>query len=354
VTLPPDTEVTVRAPVNGNPNSVIFRQEGQPDRSMTSQGDYWETDPFQPAQGSFSIVVDGADANACMGFVYIGANGRVFVDSGLAGVTPPMFEEDWEDGTLPPWISTGTGWALTQSDAHEGSWSLTDSPNGNYGTDVDQAVAYPQTFNMQQLSSPELVFYHKFAFAGGDKGIVEVRAGGTTSWKSVIDFGPNESTDIWTAVIVDLSAYAREPELELRFRIDTDRSAATVADGWYIDDIALQSGGRNNGNYDPGERFLEGADVTLQQRNPDTGDFAQWDGSATRQSNPQRTETGTGSYGFYGLPPGEYRVTVKSDLGVVLSKVYAVWDGTFSFDVPLIGMEPIYLPVVANRYRVGP
>ena len=346
VTLPAGAQVKVRVPVDSGATRVVFSQPGQPEHEMTSRIDYWETESFEPVEGNFRISVDGRDTSECFGFIFLGNAGRVYLDTGIGG--DPDFQFDFENNDISEWIRTGSAWGLTDVNAHESRYSLTDSPAGNYGPGVDQSVAYVRSFNMLSIASPELTFWHTYRFASGDSGSVEVSTN-NTSWTSIARF--NSTRGDWVAEKVSLEAYAKEPILHLRFRFRSDGNPTTVDDGWYIDDIAIGPGGADNGRYDTGEPLVEDARVTLLQRNPDTGAWREWEGGPTGQTNPQTTD-GSGTYGFYNLPPGEYRVMVDSqDLGVVASDILPVWDGTLSIDIPVVGREPIFFPIT---YKARP
>ncbi len=345
VTLPEGVPVRVRVPVSGNASSVIFSQPGQPDREMTSRIDYWETEPFEPAQGNFSLIVDGQSSSECFGFIYLGNAGRIFTDTGIPA--EPAFLWDFEDQDRSDWISDANSWALTDVDAHSGRFSLTDSPGGNYGTDLDDSVTTLRAIDMRNIEAPRLTFWHRYRFADGDRGSVEVSTD-NRSWTTLADF---ESTrDLWVNEGLSLEDYSDARTLWLRFRIETDRNER-VDDGWYIDDIAIGPGGDDNGQFDPGEPVVTDASVTLLQRNPDTGAWRSWEGGPTGQVNPQTTDQ-SGTYGFYNLPAGEYRVEVSSrNLGVVVSDIIPVWDGSLSIDVPLTGRQPVFFPTLHKNAR---
>lgn len=364
VTLPRDTEVrlAVAGPIAGSPTRVALVQEGQPDVPLSLNPDgTWRTPPFQPVQGGFALSVDGGQDVQCLGYIYIGGTGRIFADIGAPG--DPVLSADFEEG-LGQWVGQ-TGWVRTPL-GHRSGWSVAIAglqvdangnpvlgPDGrpirrNYGPDIDSAITYGGSFNLQGIPSPQVTFFHQYSIARGDRAVLEVRTSDTGSWVQVKSYATGLIDD-WRSETVSLERYAEERRVEIRFRLESDRDPATVSWGWYVDNVAVGPGGLDNGRYDEGEPLLADAVVTLRQRNPDTGIWTDWDGRPTGQSNPLVTDT-DGSYGFYSLPAGEYRLAVAhTQYGVHTVDPIAVWDGTFSVDVPLRGTTPIYMPYTVNR-----
>lgn len=119
---------------------------------------------------------------------------------------------------------------------------------------------------MPNVSEPvSLVFWHKWTFdsenACNDGGILEFSINGGTTWTQVAKnyiltntyngtVKANVSNplvgkpawctveDTWVKSVVDLT-FAKGKTIEFRFRLGTGRDGA--AEGWYIDDIQLQS-----------------------------------------------------------------------------------------------------------------
>lgn len=365
VTIPPATEITVAVPVTGNPSKVSFIQPGQPEipLSFRAASGLWESAPFLPRQDTYDLTVDGEASGACRGFLYVGETGVVFSDSGVQA--PPTVSEDFESGKLTDWVTDGGGWALAQKEAGDrsrsGAWALTDSPitdanpSGRYGPSWDAKVTYVHPIDMLEIPSPQLVFWHKYRFAAGDSGALEVRVAG--NWVPVKTF--MDVSGGWKAEIIPLDAYSRENQLQFRFRMRTDVRDNTLDDGWTIDDVVLGSGGRGNGRFDQvlsgqgtGEPAVDDAKITLFRRNADTGVWSQWaPAPGSPQVNPQQTDA-MGRYGFYGLPVGEYRVTAESrKYGIRQTPIIPIWDGVFAREIPILAGEPIYLPSVRRGFQ---
>jgi hypothetical protein len=205
--------------------------------------------------------------------------------------------------------------------------------------------------NLRQVVAPTLRFWHHYTLGSGDHAYVEGRAGADGRWIILQDY--EDVSTGWKAVSIPLDEFAREPRFYVRFRMRTD--SRQEADGWYIDDVSIGSGGEMNGRYDLGEPLIENAEVTLRQRNLDTGVWQEWWGGPTGQINPQRTDA-AGRYGFFSLPAGEYQIDVVppsgSDFGPYTSPVQAIWSGTMVHNAPLSGTAPMYLPVTVKSFRI--
>lgn len=361
VTLPPSTMVTVQVEVRGSPTAVEFVQPGRPAVPFTARANGWRTDLFQPAPGMFTIRINGQGGAFCQGFVYFGGLGRVFADTGAPG--DPLFTIDFEDPTvLSNTLRMG---AFVRSDVKPfgaGRWSAATSPGVDaegkprpYARSAEYVMSFLNPIDLASIPSPVLTFQHQFYLATGDSITIEGRASSADPWvtlgKSVtdpdgwkIDKGSNNN---WTGVAIPLDTFARSSRFELRFAMKSNADNL-VSEGWYLDDISVRPGGSNNERYDVGEPLLAGATVTLLQRDPESGEFVSWDASRTGQNNPQSTDS-DGRFGFFSLPPGEYRVLVvrsgaSGGLAPFQSEAFIVLDGSFVIDVPLSGGKLIYLP----------
>jgi hypothetical protein len=274
--------------------------------------------------------------------VYPGGGGFVFADSGVDGNA--ILNEGFE-GQLTGWRVTPP-WGLSTLNAFASAQSLSTNPQGGkYGAGLDAEAILPGPIDLPEIPSPEITFQELHHFAPRDKGYLEIQnAGG--SWKKVAEW--EDANGAWTASKISLEEFGDLTQAFLRFRLDTVDSSPG-GDGWWIDNIEISPGGARNGRYDVGEPLIADAEVLLEQRNLVTGLWEEWDPLPTGQSNPQETDS-AGRYGFYNLPPGEYRIRVA---GVARSPVLAVWTGTFDYQMPVGGTSPVYLPITAKQGRIG-
>jgi len=354
VTLSADVDVRVRVRATGSPSAVSFVQEGHDPIALRSEGGgVWRSEAFRPQPGTFTLRAEGggSEASFCDGYVFIGGSGRVFADEGAPG--EPLFREDFESGD-DRWDIQPT-WDLTTEKSHSGSFSLTDSPGGNYLNGVTLEARIREPLDLRSSVAPVLRFWHWHWLARRDEVRVEARICSTCEWEVLRLPDGNEAAwreigNLWKPVELPLAAYQRQPRVYLRWLIEAN--AEDNADGWYIDDVSVSNGGVLNGKYETGESLIEGARVTLFRRNPDTGAYVRWDATPTGQANPQITDS-EGRYGFFFLAPGEYRVMVEDVDGMepFLSDPAVILTGTFDVDVPLKKAAPIYLPVSSKAHR---
>ncbi len=358
VTLPPGTPVVVQVEVRGSPSAVEFVQPGRPAVPFSPRASGWRTEPFQPAPGTFTIRINGQGGAFCQGFVYFGGLGRVFSDTGAPG--DPIVQVGFEDpAALSDTLRMGAFVRTDSKPNATGTWSAATSPGAKYVPNAEYVISFLQPIDLSSIPSPVLTFQHMYWLEPGDTITVEGRASSAASW-TTLGRGPSDpdgwkldkgSINVWSGVILPLEAFERSSRFELRFILKAN-SDARVAEGWYLDDITIRPGGTNNQRYDTGEPLVGGAQVTLLQRSPETGAFVPWNAAPTDQRNPQTTDS-NGRFGFFSLPPGEYRVLVVRSGGSLApfqSDAYVVLDGSFVIDVPLSGGPQIFLPYVARGH----
>ena len=172
------------------------------------------------------------------------------------------FVEDFETGASA-WSSTGTGntWAQSGARVNTGSfaWKATDPAAAS-----DQQLLSPTIVLPTGQSPLTLQFFHyrdiEERSAGGcyDAGVLEVSTDGGSNWAAIPDVamqtdpytGAIQSGNVlvgrngwcnlknWTRSVVDIDAYAGQTA-RFRFRLTSDGSVG--AEGWYIDDVRVQS-----------------------------------------------------------------------------------------------------------------
>ncbi|MFZ6027566.1 MAG: S8 family serine peptidase [Chloroflexota bacterium] len=176
-----------------------------------------------------------------------------------------LFQDDFESGAAG-WASSGAGntWTLAAARPYAGSYSYRATGSSTVSDQrlVSPAVALPagaghsltlQYWNWQAIEDR----------AGGcyDGAILEISADSGTTWTQLLNAvlqtdpydGPvstsysnplggldawcGDPAD-WTESVVDLDAYAGQT-VQFRYRLGTDSS--TSREGWYVDDVVVQS-----------------------------------------------------------------------------------------------------------------
>jgi prepilin-type N-terminal cleavage/methylation domain-containing protein len=173
-----------------------------------------------------------------------------------------FFFDDMESGTSK-WTAESP-WAQITSDYHSETTCWTDSPGGDYQNNVDTKLT-SETIDLSGSTSPVLNFWHHYRIrstgpSGEDFGDVEISTNGGGSWTRIQRYEGNQNS--WENVKLDLSAYAGQANVKIRFRLITDGSG--TRDGWYIDDVSVSE-----------ERVdWPTLMVRLEERVPSSGRFA--------------------------------------------------------------------------------
>ena len=146
----------------------------------------------------------------------------------------PGLYDDMEHGSSL-WVADPP-WALIASDAHSPTHSWTDSADGDYANNTN--VSLPSVpFRLTGLLSPLLRFWTHYQLEDYyDYGRVELSTSAGISWTTVATYTGEVLG--WVEEQVDLSDYANQPVVQLRFRLISDYQ--TTYDGWYVDDVDVR------------------------------------------------------------------------------------------------------------------
>lgn len=143
----------------------------------------------------------------------------------------PVFSDGFELN-VSNWVSTGT-WNRISSEYFSGSYSLTDSPNGNYQNNSNTICRLASPIPLQGLQNADIQFQLKRSLAlDGDILIVEASTNGST-W---IALGFYEGSSDWEAQSYSLNSFLGN-NLHFRFRLNTSES--TTSAGVFIDDVKI-------------------------------------------------------------------------------------------------------------------
>ena len=197
------------------------------------------------ATGSIRVFPAGTPTAVASTDPYTGV-APLTVDFSAAGSSDPngivLYEWDFE-GAFEDDMEFGSGnwtaqdpWAIIDSDAHSGSHCWTDSPSGDYADLVNTSLV-TRSFDLTNSTEVTLIFWHHYAFTSYGKGIVEISTAGSDTYTEMTYFSGTQ--DDWTRASVDLSTYAGE-SVRIRFRLYNEHYYN--ADGWYIDDVAIEGG----------------------------------------------------------------------------------------------------------------
>lgn len=157
--------------------------------------------------------------------------------SNMVTVTPlpPMifpFFDDFESGAMY-WNFEGS-WGLSTSQYYSSAHSITESPNGDYGNNLDiSATLY--SFSLEFAESASLSFWTRYTLeANYDYTYLQISTNGTT-WTTLETFNGSQST--WVQKDYSLNDYLGETYLLIRLKFESDQYV--TEDGLYIDDLEL-------------------------------------------------------------------------------------------------------------------
>lgn len=261
-----DFELTPWPRISG---TVIEAGTGQPLSATVTAGAFQTT--TNPADGAYQVIVGpgtydvtalAADhARAILHDVAVVAGTTTTVDFELAPMAT-LFFDDVESGnagwTVDSDVPAGTTWTIVVDDDPDHAWFSSDADS----TKDDRLTAGPFTVTEGAVLS----FAHHWVFEGSstywDGGVLEVSTDGVT-WQDVLAAGgsfveggytgtlsgstgnPIGGRQAWTSdsggtvqTVVDLSPLGTA-DLWFRFRLGCDSSVG--ADGWWVDDVLLQS-----------------------------------------------------------------------------------------------------------------
>ncbi len=158
----------------------------------------------------------------------------------MALQVPPLLY-NFDDGTRQGWTTNGI-WNVNTIYANSGTYSVTDSPLGNYLDSINSSLISPM-IDLTGTTAPKLKFWHRYVLEdAADYGYVELSIDGGVNWTNITPatiYGNRYSGTVstFTSVIVDLTAYKSSNQVVIRFRLQTD--SGMFYDGWYIDDIEI-------------------------------------------------------------------------------------------------------------------
>lgn len=157
----------------------------------------------------------------------------------IAWEEPPAFFDSFEDGA-EKWILDGS-WAVTDESAYDGTYSLTESPGGNYAANINisATIADPIDLSGDGIYGATLSFWTEYSIEEGaefDNLFIEASADGGTNW-DVLKFLEGEGV-AWHEETVDVSGYVGSSDFKFRFRFYADGGYETS--GCYIDNVKLE------------------------------------------------------------------------------------------------------------------
>ena len=262
---------------------------------------------------ALEIEFDGTAVRRPIGPIVVGTPVAVFSDDASSAGA-------WD---------TGSGWGLTGSNTSPPS-AFTDSPSGDYPNGTTNALTLSEPLDLSGGASPQLRFMARWDIES-NWDFVQIRAStdganwtplaGTRTRSGSGDGvqptgepGYDGAQGEWVEELVDLGAFAGEPEVYLQVRLRSDGSV--TEDGFYVDDLAVETFA--NGSTVTNEAGAQPARVALYDNYPNP--------FARRTTVPFEVgEAGPVSLAVYDLLGQRVRVLVEGPLAAGAHR--AVWDG---------------------------
>jgi hypothetical protein len=151
------------------------------------------------------------------------------------GLRVNEFFDDVESGA-GGWTKGGVNnfWNITTSQYHSSNHSWADSPSGNYANNTNSWLR-SANIDLSGLSAIQVSAWVKYTLETGyDNVYLDYSADGGATWSEIDSFS---GTSNWVQISYDVPALDDQANASIRFRLVSDGS--TVADGIYIDDVAI-------------------------------------------------------------------------------------------------------------------
>ena len=176
-------------------------------------------------------------SNYGLNSVHIGAPG-VNILSTVPAAIIAVWSDNFDDGNIGNWTSGGIDntFGLSNTVSFNGSYSLSDSPSGNYLNNTDSWIRSP-VLNLLNYHGAVLEF--KFTGESEDSYdylYVETSTDGI-NWISRGDYITGNYSDAWYQAYVDLGSCDGKSSCFYRFHFFSDN--VTTYDGFYIDDVKV-------------------------------------------------------------------------------------------------------------------
>lgn len=190
-----------------------------------------------------------------------------------------LFEDYVENG--------GSQWTAESPWAIEQATHLYFSPSEAWRAgNANASLTMVTPINLADVDKAAFKFNTSHKFGGGEAGYIEVSTTGNPPWTPMLML-TGSSTWSGQTKFVDLSTYAGQPAVYLRFRLN---SAGGSSDGWYVDDMVVSGmpDSDNDGLSDDEENS-----IGTNPNNPDTDGDGMPDGWEVNQGfNPLVNDAG--------------------------------------------------------------
>ncbi len=217
--------------VSGVPVSLASVQYGVASGTTDANGQY----QIQTVPGTATLQVSASGyASASMSLTTTA--GQSVVQDIQLDPYCDVFFDDVESG-VSNW-QADSPWAIVAQTGGSPSHAWTDSPDGDYANNLNISLT-SGLLDLSGATDPKLSFIHQCDTESGyDFGYIEASADGGVTWQTLYQC---DNQAAWQNHVLDLSAYAGQPDVRIRFRLQTDSSVTRP--GWSIDDVRVTGWG---------------------------------------------------------------------------------------------------------------
>jgi hypothetical protein len=138
------------------------------------------------------------------------------------------------------WIKST--WRRNTLDSYSGSYSITESPDGDHVNYVYTGLTLAGTIDLTTSLNPQLTFWHRYRLGYSSYARVYISPNGGRDWIKIWEAGNNAIQNEWTRLQFDLTPYMGSSEAVIRFQVE-DTSSSSNYDGWFIDDVSIDEEG---------------------------------------------------------------------------------------------------------------
>jgi len=198
-----------------------------------------------PSDYTSSNIISVAATDQNDGLASFSNYGATSVDVGAPGVNiysgsparQTVWSDNFDDGGLSPWTtggSSGGPFGLTTSKSYSASYSLADSPSGNYANSDDHYAQVLATGSFSSYVGTKLEYYiNGISESNYDFLYVYTSTDGST-WTQHYQLHGTSSGNWYNYWPADTKAHEGNSNLYVRYRFTSD--GTNVYDGWYVDE----------------------------------------------------------------------------------------------------------------------
>ncbi|GGP06574.1 hypothetical protein GCM10010992_27120 [Cloacibacterium rupense] len=224
---------------------------GVTDNNTTN--DNFTTASFQTNSGPTDVNITNANEVVCKNTVKtltatggVVNNAVIFSENFNSGIGT-FTQTNSSTGGTPAnaaWTNRANGYTylsfFTFNSNDNSNFMLSNSDSQGFGSTTSTTLTSP-LFSLVGCTSPILNFYHHFFYASGDTAKVQISTNGGTSFTDLVTYTSSQGgTSSFSLVSIDLSAYAGQSNLMIRFKYD-----ASYGWWWAIDNVSVVANRQN-------------------------------------------------------------------------------------------------------------